>query len=143
MGFGGVDLGGDNPDFAYEIFKSRTGGTPQEFVVYSVLESRGYVEGSDFRFVSENRGGISRFGNSKIHFLLDGLKIAIRVQGEFWSTEAKSAHIFDILQKLQWQARQYFVCDMIHQEVDAKGFQVVDLALNYEETPTAKAVLGG
>lgn len=132
---------GEDTNFALQLFHQQTGGSPEEFAVFSELEDRGLTAGVDFQFQSDRFGGLSHLGNSKIHFLIAFLKIGLRVQPIEWIGESKKKKQNDYLQLLIWQARGYFLADLLAQEIDQAVKRVVDLALDYQDTPLAASGL--
>lgn len=122
-------------------FERETGGSPIERRVYQELVRRGMTPGLDFAFQADRLGGLSRYGNAKIHFIIHNMKIAIRAQGFDWPNLPSTAHALDQLQSLIWTNKGFFVADLLATEIMENVRRVVGLALNYRMTPAAESVL--
>lgn len=122
-------------------FEQETGGSPTERRVYQELERRNFSPGVDFIFVPDRQGGVSRYGNAKIHFVIHDLRVAIRVQGFDWPNLPRQAHTLDTLQAIIWTERGFFVADLLAQEVMENARRVTGLALEYRMTAAAESVL--
>lgn len=125
----------------FETWAQVTGGSPHEYKVYKDLERRGLTPGVDFTFQADRFGGLSRIGNAKIHFFVPGVRVAIRVQGVLWETLSKSQRAFDVIQKLMWSGRGWFIADLLPREIDEQTHRVVGLALDGRNTAAAEAAL--
>ena len=125
----------------YASFAAATRGSVEEFKVYKELERRGLTPGVDFQFGADRAGGLSNIGNAKIQFFVPIARVALRVQGEFWATRPRAARLNDLLQKLFWEGRGWFVADLLAQEIEQNVRRVVGLALTHRNTPAAEAAL--
>lgn len=125
----------------FESWAQQFGGSPHEYKVFKALERTGRKAGVDFSFQSDKLGGLSRIGNAKIHFFVPDVKVAIRVQGVLWVTLSMSQRAFDVVQKLFWSGRGWFVADLLPNEIDDNTHRVVTLALDGRNTAAADAAL--
>lgn len=125
----------------FEQFAQLTGGSPHEYKVYTDLERRGFTAGVDFSFQADRLGGLTRIGNAKIHFFVPSARVAMRVQGVLWVTLSRSQRAYDLIQKLFWQGRGWFVADLLPNEIDEQAHRVVGLALDGRNTAAAEAAL--
>lgn len=129
-------------DGAQQAWSAQTRGSPQEYKVWKYLTGSLHMQqGVDFSFQADRLGGLSHVGNAKIHFIVPLAKVAMRVQGQLWPTLSRSQLANDILQKLIWEGRGWFVADLLSAEVDANVRRVVSLALDLKDSPAAEAVL--
>lgn len=125
----------------FQQWSAQTHGNPDEFRVFMDLMHRGMSPGGDFKFQSDRLGGLSHIGDAKIQFFIPGPKIILRVQGIMWAKEPLKQHSNDIIQKLMWIGRGWFVADLLSDEIQANVHRVVSLALQYQNTPAADRVL--
>ena len=135
-----TDVREDNSE-ADAAFERLTGGSPTERRVFEELQRRKLTPGLDFTFQADRLGGISRMGNAKIHFIIHDSKLALRVQGFEWPNLPREAHMLDLLQQMIWTNKQFFVADLLAQEIIDNVRRIVGLALEYKMTPAAEAVL--
>lgn len=126
---------------ADEAFERLTGGSPTERRVFEELERRGFTPGVDFIFQADRLGGISHYGNAKIHFIVHDFRLALRVQGFEWPNLPADSHALDQLQKEIWTNKGFFVADLLANEIIDNVRRVVGLALEYRMTAAAESVL--
>lgn len=116
------------------------GGSFPEYLVYRELRRQRMEEGRDFIFQANELGGRNRLGGAVIDFELPYLKIAGRVQGEYWHLSSRQAREHDIIQALLLEGKGWTVVDMLAEEVYTRVHHIVGLFLQGEMTQAARNV---
>lgn len=131
-----ADVEGDEEFLAW---RREFNGSYPEYLVFRQLERMGYVFGVDFLFQANEMGGRSRLGGAVVDFELIYLRIAGRVQGEFWHLQSAAVREHDAIQKLTLEGARWVVVDMLATEVIERTHRIVTLFTQGRMSARARA----
>ena len=116
------------------------GGSFPEYLVFRELRRQRLEEGVDFIFQANELGGRNRLGGAVVDFELINVKVAGRVQGEYWHLSSRQAREHDIVQALVLGGKGWTIVDMLAEEIYTRCHHVVGLFLQGEMTQSARSV---
>ena len=131
-----ADVEGDEK---FQEWRREYHGSYPEYLVFRQLERMDFVFGVDFVFQANEMGGRQRLGGAVVDFELVFLRIAGRVQGEFWHTSSASVREHDAVQKLMLEGRRWIVVDMLATEVIERTQRIVKMFTQGEMSARARA----
>lgn len=126
-------------DEKFQAWRRIYNGSYPEYLVFRQLERMDFVYGVDFQFQANEMGGRARLGGAVVDFELTYLKIAGRVQGEFWHLQSAAVREHDVVQALMLEGRDWTVVDMLATEVIERTHRIVTLFTEGQMSARARA----